>query len=99
MGKGRKINKKSPGASCTGGEGWVVEQEARRGNPEVRRRESEGSGIAGGTSWVVGTGALELGRIWECPGRRSGRENERKKNKRISHSPTSELGYKVYVSL
>ena len=62
IGNGRKINKKSPGVSCTGGEGWVVEQEARRGNPGVRRWESEGSGIAGGTSWVAGdwsTGAGE----------------------------------------
>ena len=45
IGNGRKINKKSPGVSCTGGEGWVVEQEARRGNPGVRRQESEGSGM------------------------------------------------------
>ena len=63
IGNGRKINlKKSPGVSCTGGEGWVVEQEARRGNSGVRRRESEGSGIAGGTSWVAedwSTGAGE----------------------------------------
>ena len=41
---------------------WGVELEARRGNSGVRRRKSEGSGIAGGMSWVAGdwsTGAGE----------------------------------------
>ena len=48
--------------SCAGGEGWGVELEVRRGNPEVRRQKSEGSGIAGGMRWLAGdwsTGAGE----------------------------------------
>ena len=49
MGNGEKIKiKRVLGLSCAGGEGWGVELEVRRRNPEVRRQESEGSGIAGG---------------------------------------------------
>ena len=36
-----------------GGEGWGAELVVRRRNPQVQRRESEGSGIVGGmlASW------------------------------------------------
>ena len=48
--------------SWAGGEGWGVELAVRRRNPQVRGRESKGSGIAGGMSWLAGgwsTGAGE----------------------------------------
>ena len=56
--------------SCT-------ELEARRGNPGVRRQESEGLGIAGGMNWVAGDWSTGAG---EDLGNHGGKAKERNKN-------------------
>ena len=79
---GEKGNGRSPGASGTGGEGWVAGLEACRGNPGVRRTGIGGLGNAGGTSWVAGdwsTGAgedLRMSREENTEGER-GKEKQR----------------------
>ena len=103
-GTGEKIKiKRVLGVSCAGGEGWGVELEARRGNPGVRRRKSEGSGIAGGRSWVAGdwsTGAGEdLGMSGNVSGGDHGGRAKERKTKIISNCSTNKLGGKSFMFL